>query len=154
MDYATALISVALMIVGMCGFISMERVPALFGEPLSPGSYPQALFIGLTISGLVLLADERRKGDRKGAVARLPEKERSPWRMFLLLTSFILYAALMRFLGYTISTFAFLLVASTMLSSGRQRATTLLAIAAFATLATYCIFRYVLRVFLPSGLFI
>lgn len=128
------------------------QIPRLaVGDPLGPKAFPIILGCALLVGAAMLLVEMR------GAKTPAIEKEEAPQPaavsavpVLALLGWTLLYLMLFETLGYLISTFAYLLVLTSVLSRGALllSATTT---AAF-TFGTYVFFTRILEARLPRGL--
>lgn len=126
--------------------LGLERNPLV---PIGPGFYPR-IVLGITaaLGGLLLIADLLRP-----RVARAPAARRNYRLVALAFGAFGLYAVLLPWLGFRVSTFLFVLGTTFLLEPPRRAGLWVrgLALAAITTVATYYVFEHYLAVLLPRG---
>jgi hypothetical protein len=148
-DTLTGLAVIAASLVLFWATLGLERHPLV---PVGPAFYPR-IVLGITAAmALLLVALDILRG-RAGVAPR----EAAPRANYPLVAAcfaiFAAYVVAMPYLGFRISTFAFLLAMPVAMErpASRRRWFAVIAVAALATLASYYVFEHYLHVLLPRG---
>lgn len=158
-------IGVAFLLLSILVYAASGDFPS-FGEAhLSAGSFPRMIVVFLGLLSCVLIVESSRSlffGKRPGEKERESQPRRRRHRRhieeykYVYLSSgiFLLYVVLMKYIGFRISTFLFILGSSYLLSPRRKSDLVIATVlAAVITLGSYYFFQRVLNVRFPRGFF-
>ncbi|RAZ67073.1 tripartite tricarboxylate transporter TctB family protein [Planococcus maitriensis] len=155
------LIGVALIALGAVIYFQSNDFPALNEVHLDAGSFPK-LIAGLLIllslmliikQGLVLMKS-KSAGERQGAGERARDFYKEYKLVILTLLVFFVYIFLMQFIGFVVSTIAFIIFTGLLVGSRAKKDIMVITIVSVAiTLGTYFFFENFLNVRFPSGIF-
>ena len=140
--------------------VSSIKLPASSFEPLSPGTFPQMIMIFMFILSVLLILEKKKalesiSGKRPIFQGILPYfivlKHR---KVFTTFAFFIFYIVLMKYIGFRIATFSFLLLTQASLCPNFKRyGVTIFIISLILTLGSFYFFQNYLGVIFPMGLF-
>lgn len=124
-----------------------HKLPSVSGLILGPGSLPTGLGIVLAVLSLILIIQSFNK---KIADKEIPwPKGRYLWRAILIVLSFCFYIAAVIIAGYTLSTFAFMVVLMRLMRSFKWK--TVILTSFCITFCFYFVFKIWLEIPLPEG---
>jgi len=136
-------------------FICVGSLRLSLGEFRNPGPGFLSFFAGLVITGLALVVHlksrERRPGSAKEESEPIWSNPRKGIKIVLTVVALLVYAVVMNYLGFLISTFLFLVFVLKAIEPQRWSVTLIGSLIASA--AFYVIFEIGLQSQLPKGLF-
>ena len=148
-DTITGLAVIAASLVLFWATLGLERHPMV---PIGPGFYPR-IVLGITAAMALLLVALDLLRRRGPAVPREAGERRNYALVAACFAIFAAYVLAMPYLGFRVSTFAFLLAMPVAMErpANRGRWIAVIAVAAIATMASYYVFERYLHVLLPRG---
>ncbi|MGX7594386.1 tripartite tricarboxylate transporter TctB family protein [Planococcus plakortidis] len=156
------LIGLALIALGAVIYLRSNDFPALNEVHLDAGSFPK-LIAGLLIllslmliikQGLALMKSKSTGDERQGAGERARGFYKEYRLVILTLLVFFIYIFLMQFIGFVVSTIAFIIFTGLLVGSRAKKDIIVITIVSVAvTLGTYFFFENFLNVRFPSGIF-
>ena len=148
-DAFTGLAVLAASLVLFWATLGLERHPMV---PVGPGFYPR-IVLGITAAMALLLVAVDLMARRRPAVAGEPGTRGNYALVVTCFAIFAVYVVAMPYLGFRVSTFAFLLAMPVAMErpANRRRWVAVAVVAGGATLASYFVFERYLHVLLPRG---
>lgn len=153
------MIGITLLLLSIIVYAASGDFPS-FGEAhLSAGSFPRMIvvFLGLLSCSLIMKSSKslffrKRTGEKEGKSQ--PRRHLEEYKYVYLSSGiFALYVVLMRYIGFRISTFIFILGSSYLLSPRRKSDLVIATVlAAVITLGSYYFFQRALNVRFPRGI--
>jgi len=136
-------LSLILIILSIIVFIESLRLPKI------PSYFPRLLSILLLITAVILTMSALRRRGKE--VKKVKKKEYNYYQLGAVVGSLILYILILRWLGYLLSTG--LLIIWLISTSGYPKRKQIIIISIIAVVALYIIFKLILNVPLPMGIF-
>lgn len=155
-DALTGLITLTIGIV--YGIMSYNLPRASIGNPMAPAMYPLMLAVTLGCLGICLFL----KGSLKDSLSSLSqlkqnatESNKINWMMITKTCILcLLYAVIFNYVGYVISTMAFLFLMLCLINNGKQKWKVNIVISILFSIGIYLIFSRLLGIYLPQIPFI
>lgn len=135
-------------------FFQAGSLPDSSYEPLGPAGFPRIIVLVMGILSLFLIVKKIRSIDFDKTNLNFGTIYKKYKLIFVTLINFLFYILIMRFIGFRISTFLFVLITQILLGPRNEKKYLLISsIALVISLGSYYFFQNYLGVIFPTGIF-